>query len=265
MIARCNQIARQVGVPLRQSYRFVVKKLSYAKRYAAKAVRFKEAKRVVKKLRTLAGRQLRDLTRQLSAQGSGVFEHFSAQLALMRRVVEQERSDRDKIYSLHEPTVRCIAKGKAHQKYEFGAKTSLAVLPGSNVIVGVKSYADNPHDSKTLSETVSLAQTLTGRCFDRLVVDKGYRGHKIKDKEVIMPGDRKERPPGERKRYKASCRRRCGIEAIISHLKTGHRMGLNYLKGSLGDSINALLSAMGFNLKLLIRELGGKDSFYTPA
>ena len=155
----------------------------------------------------------------------------------------------------------CIAKGKAQQKYEFGAKTSLAVLPGSNVIVGVKSYAGNPHDSKTLAETVSLAQTLTGRCFDRLVVDKGYRGHKIKDKVVIMPGDRKERPPGERKRYKASCRRRCGIEAIISHLKTDHRMGLNYLKGRAGDTLNALLSAIGFNLKLLIRELGGKVIF----
>ncbi|MEL6607236.1 MAG: IS5 family transposase, partial [Bacteroidota bacterium] len=222
VIDRCNQIAQRVGVKLRQSYRFMVKKLIYAKRYASKTVRSKEAKRVVNKLRTLAGRQVRDLGRKLAAKGGDILEQFSEQLALMARVVEQERKDKNKVYSLHAPEVSCIAKGKSHPKYEFGSKVSLAVLPGSNVVVGIQSHRGNPHDCKTLLGSLEQAELLAGRGFECVVVDKGYRGHNLKGKEVIIPGDRQERPPGERRRYKASCRRRCGIEAIISHLKTDH-------------------------------------------
>jgi len=41
-------------------------------------------------------------------------------LALYRRVLAQHRKDSDKVYSLHEPDVKCISKGKDHKKYEFG-------------------------------------------------------------------------------------------------------------------------------------------------
>ena len=254
IIQTCNKIAEKASVKLRQSYRFVVKKLSYTKRYAAKAVQGKVTKRVVKRLRTIAGRQLRDLTRKLSSQGQELLDKFTEQLSIMERVLKQERKDKDKIYALHAPEVNCIAKGKSGKKYEFGSKVSIAMLPGSNVVVGIKSYEGNPHDSKTLKETVELSESSSGRSYARVVVDKGYRGHDLKEKEVIIPGDRKKRPPGASRSYKASCRRRCGIEAIISHLKLDHRMGLNYLKGSAGDSHNAILSAIGFNFKQLLME-----------
>jgi len=44
-------------------------------------------------------------------------------------------------------------------------------------------------------------------------------------------------------------RRRAGIEPVIGHLKQDHRMQRNYLKGSVGDSINTMMAAAGFNLK----------------
>ena len=45
------------------------------------------------------------------------------------------------------------------------------------------------------------------------------------------------------------------MEVVISHLKYDHRVSRNYLKGILGDSLNALLSGIGFNLRLLLREV----------
>jgi IS5 family transposase len=47
---------------------------------------------------------------------------------------------------------------------------------------------------------------------------------------------------------------RCGVAPpSIGHLKDGHRMRRNYLKGRDGDRINAVLAAAGFNFSLLRR------------
>jgi IS5 family transposase len=56
----------------------------------------------------------------------------------------------NKIYSIHEPQVACIAKGKQHKPYEFGNKIAIATTAHNNIIVGVESFTGNPHDSKTL-------------------------------------------------------------------------------------------------------------------
>ena len=44
---------------------------------------------------------------------------------------------------------------------------------------------------------------------------------------------------------------------MIGHLKSEHRLGTKDIKGSVGDTHNALLAGMGFNLMLLLRELVG--------
>lgn len=43
---------------------------------------------------------------------------FSEPLSLARRILSQSRHGKDKLYSIHAPEVECIAKGKAHKKYE---------------------------------------------------------------------------------------------------------------------------------------------------
>jgi transposase, IS5 family len=40
----------------------------------------------------------------------------------VERLLQQQRHDKNKLYALHALEVACIAKGKAHKKYEFGAK-----------------------------------------------------------------------------------------------------------------------------------------------
>ncbi len=58
-----------------------------------------------------------------------------------------------KIYSLHEPQVACIAKGKSGKAYAFGAKVALVRGRKTGVITSVKRFFGNPHDSKTLEES----------------------------------------------------------------------------------------------------------------
>jgi transposase, IS5 family len=158
IIKPCNALAKRCGIRLRQSYRFVVQRPEYAQRYAHLSRHPKKAKRALKKLRTLAGRKVRDLRRQLIKLGKA--ELYAPTLPIMERIVNQQR---DKVYSLHEPTVNCIAKGEEHKKYTLGSKVSVASLSGSHVVVGITSFAGNPHDGKTLETALDVVAQWTGR------------------------------------------------------------------------------------------------------
>ena len=51
-------------------------------------------------------------------------------------ILFQQKYDKDKIYSLHEPHVECIARGKAHKRYEYGIKASIPRTKDSGIILG---------------------------------------------------------------------------------------------------------------------------------
>src|SRR5258708_38595589 len=50
-------------------------------------------------------------------------------------------------------------------------------------------------------------------------------------------------------------RRRSAVEPVIGHLKDEHRMGRNYLAHRSGDFNNAVLAAVGYNFRRIIRWL----------
>ena len=79
----------------------------------------------MKRLKTYLGRVVRDIGRKLLGRSEvqSVFDH---EVALAERLLKQQRQDKNKLYSLHAPEVECIGKGKAHKKYEFGVKVSVA-------------------------------------------------------------------------------------------------------------------------------------------
>jgi transposase, IS5 family len=134
----------------------------------------------------------------------------------------------------------------------------VASLSGSSVVVGITSFVGNPHDGKTLATALDAVAQWIGQRYTRVLVDKGYRGHgQVGGSAVIIPGKKFHASAYALRRHKRCCKRRSAIEAIISHLKSDHRMGRNYLKGSIGDRNNALLAGMGFNLMLLLREIAG--------
>ncbi len=251
IIHRCRKIAKQEHIKLRQSYTQVEKHLMINQRFGHHPKRRKKANSARRKLRTIAGRLVREMERKLPDNS---FEKYKADLDLYQRVLDQKRTDSGKVYSLHEPDVSCIAKGKAHKKYEYGSKVSFATLPGSNIVVGVVNFQGNPHDSTTLEDTLIHAEKISGKQFVNAIVDRGYRGKKkIGNTNIIIPGSPRGKSDYQKRKMRNKCRSRSAIEPIIGHIKHDHRMLRNYLKGTIGDEINAIMAGAAFNFKRLLR------------
>jgi len=258
---KCVAIAEEEGVKLRQSYRRTVKKLVLDQRFRNHPKNFKKARRSARKLKTIAGRLVRDLTRKLPDR---LQAYYGELLDIFNKVLRQIRQSPNKIYSIHEPQVYCIGKGKAHKKYEFGAKASIAVTKDSGIIVGAVSHPINMHDSKTLVEVISQSSELRGQCPEFAICDKGYRGKsKVGETRILIPKPSgKQASAYQRQKARKRFRKRAGIEAIIGHLKSDYRMFRNYLKGSVGDSINLMLAAAAFNFKKWMREAANLFCFF---
>ena len=212
----------------------------------------KRANKQQRSLKTYLGRVVRDIERKVG--GSEVLQGvFSESLSLARRILSQKRQDKNKVYSIHAPEVECIAKGKAHKKYEFGCKVSVVATSKECFIMGMKAYHGNPYDGHTLDDAVLQAESITGFKAKEIYVDRGYRGHNYKGEAEVRIAGR------GRKRLKASVRkwlkRRSAIEAVIGHAKTDGRLGRNYLLGREGDKINAILSGCGYNISKLLKGL----------
>jgi IS5 family transposase len=58
-------------------------------------------------------------------------------------------------------------------------------------------------------------------------------------------------------------KRRAAIEPIIGHMKSGHRLERNRLKGTPGNAINALLSAAAMNFGKLLKWVGRFWTFFS--
>jgi IS5 family transposase len=209
-----------------------------------------ERKKARKSIKTKAGVLVREMRRKLSPESLLKHEEI---LKICEKVLNQKREDKDKIYSLHEPEVGCIAKGKAHKKYEFGSKVSFGVSQKSNVIVSVVNFKGNPNDNKTLDKTLEKQEKLTGVRAKNAYVDRGYKSRRIGETKIQAPSNGVGKTASEKTKLRKSFRRRAGIEPIIGHTKTDFGMGRNYLKGEIGDAINAMLAASAFNFKSWMR------------
>jgi transposase, IS5 family len=254
------RLAKRQGLPLRQSYARVGKFALIKHQRYAHAKQFKRANRALKKLRTYLGRVIRDIARKIEGRTDLLGEIvLGRMLALARRVLDQKQHQRGpKVYSLHAPEVECIGKGKAHRPYEFGVKvsvaTTLAHAKGGQFVTHVKALPGNPYDGHTLKTVIPEMEALIGNSIERLVLDKGYRGHNAPPeyKFRVFTSGQKRRMTTQIKR---ELRRRSAVEPVIGHLKSEHRMGRNYLWHRQGDATNAVLAAAGYNFRRLLRWL----------
>ena len=253
------RLARKHGVPLRQSYARVGKFALIRHQRYAHAKQFKRANRALKTLRTYMGRVIRDIGRKIEHDGWLKEMVFKSILLRARRVRDQQQRQRGpKVYSLHAPEVECIGKGKAHRPYEFGVKVSVATTHrharGGQFVIHAKALPGNPYDGHTLATVIPDMEALVGNTLKRAFVDKGYRGHNAPPDykfRVFIAGQKRRVTP----KIKREMRRRSAVEPVIGHLKSEHRMGRNYLWHRQGDAINAVLAAVGYNFRLLIRWL----------
>jgi transposase, IS5 family len=244
--------ARSLGIRLRQNYRLKGKKLLARQgRYAA-ARQMKRAAKMTRQLKTILGRVLRDIQRKAPViQGRIADEPLRELVVLAERLLAQTRTSKNKVYSVHAPEVECIAKGKAHQRYEFGCKASVATTSKNNWIVGTHALHGNPYDGHTLSGAIRQVERLTGHTPDDVMVDQGYRGHGYDGSAIVHVV--RTIPKRATRALRRMLKRRAAIEPTIGHLKSDNRLDRNYLTGPEGDRINALLSAAGYNLRKLLR------------
>jgi IS5 family transposase len=127
------------------------------------------------------------------------------------------------------------------------------------LVVGARSFPGNPFDGHTLSnqleQTTNLLQDIGVRPHTA-VVDLGFRGVDADNPsvEIIHRGRFKSLTNVQRKWL----RRRSAVEPVIGHLKADHGMRRCWLKGETGDALHAVLCAVGFNIRWLMRAIVAK-------
>lgn len=228
IIAKVLDMSRREAIELRRTYTRELKALKLKVRFMNHPTRMKEGKKAVKRMRTIARAMVNDITRKMDEHQ---LSYYGKELSLFMRVIRQERSDTNKIYSLHEPEVECISS--------------------SGLIVSALAFTGNPYNGHTLPAHLDQISRLTGYTLAEAVTDRGYRGRKwVGATEISIPSSGK---PGQSYYQKRKARKkfskRAGIEPVIGHLKSDHRMIRNFLKGTRGDAINTLMAAAAYNMR----------------
>jgi len=242
--------AKAEKIDLRQSYERVSRKAVHKQSSYASARQFRRARKECKKLKNYLGRVVRDIDRK-KVKDDPELENL---LILAKRLLKQKMKDKNKLYSIHEPEVECIAKGKIHKRYEFGCKASYVTSSKANWILGARAFHGNPYDGHTLRDALDQTTNLLGFEPKMAVCDMGYRGHNYNGEcdIQIVNRYRKKVPTSVKYWWK----RRSAIEPVIGHMKRENGLSRNKLKGSFGDEMNAIFAGIGFNMRKLIKEAG---------
>jgi len=250
VIDHCKRIAREENIKFKRTYGREIKKLKHQLRFARKPKNMKKLKKAQTRLHRIAFKIYQDLVKQLNPIPIEYMKEFD----VLYRVLTQKRDDKNKVYSVHEPEVLCISKGKEHKQYEFGNKSSFAYTRGSGIIVGAMAVEGNAYDGHTLKPQLQQVKELTGGKIKKAIVDRGYKVKGgIPGVDIVMPKMLKRESYYLKKKREERCRSRAGIEGLISHLKHDHRMLRNYLSSTAGDQINTLLAATAYNMKKWMR------------
>jgi IS5 family transposase len=250
VIEHCKRIANKEDIKLKRTYTFEIRKLKQQLRFARKPKNLKKHIKAQKKLHRIAFKIYHDLVKQLNPMPKSYMKEFD----ILYRVLTQQRDDSNKIYSIHEPEVLCISKGKEHKPYEFGNKSSFAYTRESGIIVGAMAVEGNAYDGHTLKPQLEQVKELTGGKIKKAIVDRGYKVKGgIPSIDIVMPKALKRESYYLKKKREERCRSRAGIEGLISHLKHDNRMIRNYLSGTAGDQTNTLLAAAAYNMMKWMR------------
>jgi len=254
IIVRCWKLAKQHKIKLRRSFSRELKSLLLKLRFRKHPKNSGKAKKASKRMRTIAGVLLRELKRKLPETALVAARD---DFVLYERVLKQKKKDKHKIYSLHEPHVYCMSKGKLHKRYEFGTKASITKTKDSGIIVGALAFSENRFDGHTLVDVLEQVKRIAQWIPDFGLCDRGYHGtKKVGGTTILIPesAPKKTQTHYQRNKQRKRFRKRAGIEASIGHLKSDHRMGRNYLSGFIGDEINLLMAAAAFNFRKWILE-----------
>ena len=243
---RLVKAAKERGVELRQNYNRKSKHILAQQSRYTHAKQMKRARKCTRTLKTYLGRVIRDIEKNCHQSD----HELNSLLNISTHIYNQQRNDKNKIYSVHAPEVECISKGKAHKRYEFGCKVSVAATSKGGWFLGALAVHGNPYDGHILSSTLAQVERI-GKPPAQAFVDMGYRGHDYKG-DIEVHVDKRRRGHIAKSLWRWM-KRRAAIEPGIGHLKREHRMDRNRLKGKEGDRINAIMSAAGMNFAKLLK------------
>ena len=100
-------------------------------------------------------------------------------------------------------------------------------------------------------EDLIKVSILTNRTPKEVFVDKGYRGVELPQTTIWRSGQKRNVTP----RIKKLIHRRSAIEPVIGHMKNDGRLRRNWLKGSMGDALHAVLCGAGHNLRMILKAI----------
>ena len=93
-------------------------------------------------------------------------------------------------------------------------------------------------------------------CRPRLTQINGSRACSATSLKCCWPNPRRIFISGQKRGVfgiiKRELRRRSAIEAVIGHMKTDGHLGRCHLKGRAGDAADAILTAVGYNFRLVL-------------
>lgn len=136
----------------------------------------KESRSALKRMTTIGLRVVRELESKLTVE---LQKHYEQEFVIYEKALTQEQNMKVKICSFHKPHPACIVEGKAHKTYEFGTKVAIIRRRNTGIITAVKRFSGNPHNSKTLEESLAQSErviTKTGGTRPKTASsDRGFR------------------------------------------------------------------------------------------
>ena len=257
LVAWCWKVGKDYEIKWRRSFKREIKAVIRTINFSRGIKNAKKVGKARRRLKTISGVLFRELKRKVAPEVLQL-EAVREKLEIFGRILNQRKNDKNKIYSPHEPQTMCIAKGKSHKKYEFGSKVCFTVGKNKGVIVGAKNFEQNLYDGDTVKDAVEQMVRILSYKPELAIADKGFRGRKeIDGVKIVTPINHGSKmTEAEKRQNKKRHKRRSAIEPVIGHLKSDFRMSRNFLKGALGNTINALMAAAAFNFRKWMR-LGG--------
>ena len=248
------KLAKKSNIELRQNYNQLAKKSLFLRGLYQRQRKMKLATKEDRKLRTYLRRIIADFERKISNSSNKLLSQ--ADLNIINRskaILNQQKTDKNKIYSFHEKDIQCFSKGKSHKKYEFGSKSTIATTNKSNFILSILTQRKNRYDGHILKESIEKTESNIKTEIEKAFLDKGYRGNNYSFKEKLFISGQKKKSITQTIRKKI--KRRNSIEQVNSILKNHYRLKKNYLKGEIGDQINANMAGFGYNFRKILVEI----------
>lgn len=267
-LGRKIKIGRTFARKARQALLLIIKlgkgRQERIKKGAEQLAKF--AKKVLERVPSALRKAKKHKDERVQKQIEKVQEQLCQDAELLKRVIEQTEARyagthlKNKVYSLHEPQVTCIAKGKRGRPNEYGSKVSISVDKNGFVIAHTE-YDSNVGDNTTMEEAVSDWEAATGQVPENFAADRSYHMPEYPDKvtevkRIAIPRTgRTKHPDADKKYFRRLQRKRASIEPVISHLKLDHRMDRCRYKGFDGDRMNVALAVTAWNVKKWMRQM----------